>query len=165
MGIVKISDQMHENLRVASSALSRSINAQAEHWLRIGMLAELHPQLSHSDICQLLIRAEQEGGLDLARSQGQGGSGMKSLKLRSPAEVAKAREAGHLIAEVLAALQRIGRRPPPAVLVRPEDILEAVRASMLLGAVVPDLRQEIEVLGTDLAELVRLREGIARERK
>ncbi|TCR67180.1 septal ring factor EnvC (AmiA/AmiB activator) [Bosea sp. BK604] len=70
-----------------------------------------------------------------------------------------------LIAEVLAALQRIGRRPPPAVLVRPEDILEAVRASMLLGAVVPDLRQEIEILGTDLAELVRLREGIANERK
>lgn len=70
-----------------------------------------------------------------------------------------------LIAEVLAALQRIGRRPPPAVLVRPEDILEAVRASMLLGAVVPDLRQEIEVLGTDLAELVRLREGIGNERK
>lgn len=70
-----------------------------------------------------------------------------------------------LIAEVLAALQRIGRRPPPAVLVRPEDILEAVRASMLLGAVVPDLRQEIEILGTDLGELVRLRDGIASERK
>lgn len=70
-----------------------------------------------------------------------------------------------LIAEVLAALQRIGRRPPPAVLVSPEDILEAVRASMLLGAVVPDMRQEIEVLGTDLRELVRLREGIAGERK
>lgn len=70
-----------------------------------------------------------------------------------------------LIGEVLAALQRIGRRPPPAVLVRPEDILEAVRASMLLGAVVPDLRQEITVLGTDLAELVRLREAIAGERK
>lgn len=71
----------------------------------------------------------------------------------------------HLIAEVLAALQRIGRRPPPAVLVRPEDILEAVRASMLLGAVVPDLRMEIEILGTDLRELVRLRDGIADERK
>lgn len=68
-----------------------------------------------------------------------------------------------LIAEVLAALQRIGRRPPPAVLVRPEDILEAIRASMLLGAVVPDLRQEVEILGTDLAELVRLRNGIATE--
>lgn len=66
MGIVKISDQMHESLRVASHALSRSINAQAEHWMRIGLLAELHPNLDHSEICQLLIRAEQAGGLDLA---------------------------------------------------------------------------------------------------
>ncbi|MHC8286112.1 ParD-like family protein [Pseudomonas sp. XS1P51] len=67
MGIVKISEGMHENLRVASNALSRSINAQAEHWMRIGMLTELHPNLDHSDICRLLIRAEQAGGLDLQR--------------------------------------------------------------------------------------------------
>ncbi|PXW94334.1 ParD-like antitoxin of type II ParDE toxin-antitoxin system [Sphaerotilus hippei] len=65
MGIVKISDQMHESLRLAGTALSRSINAQAEHWMRVGMLAELHPQLRHSDICQLLIRIEQAGGFDL----------------------------------------------------------------------------------------------------
>src|SRR5204862_2079153 len=31
-----------------------------------------------------------------------------------------------VIAEVLAALQRMGRRPPPAILVRPEDALESV---------------------------------------
>lgn len=65
MGIVKISEAMHENLRIASDALSRSINAQAEHWMRIGMLAELHPDLDHSDICRLLIRAELAGGLDV----------------------------------------------------------------------------------------------------
>ncbi|BCQ47859.1 hypothetical protein ERHA55_53860 (plasmid) [Erwinia rhapontici] len=34
MGIVKISDLMHENLRIASQAMSRSINSQAEHWLK-----------------------------------------------------------------------------------------------------------------------------------
>lgn len=61
MGIVKISDHMHRNLRLASEALSRSINAQAEHWLRIGMLAELHPELNHRDLCQLLVRAKLEG--------------------------------------------------------------------------------------------------------
>lgn len=71
MGIVKLSDQMHENLRVASAALSRSINAQAEHWMRIGMLAELHPNLPHEQICQLLIRAELQGGLDLAQMAAQ----------------------------------------------------------------------------------------------
>lgn len=67
MGIVKLSDSMHENLRLASTALSRSINAQAEHWMRIGMLAELHPDLPHAQICQMLIRAELQGGLDLAQ--------------------------------------------------------------------------------------------------
>ncbi len=66
MGIVKISDLMHENLRVAGTALSRSINAQAEHWMRIGMLTELHPELDHREICQMLVRAELAGGLDIA---------------------------------------------------------------------------------------------------
>ena len=66
MGIVKISDQMHENLRLASTALSRSINSQAEHWMRVGMLAELHPDLDHREICQMLGRAELAGGLDVA---------------------------------------------------------------------------------------------------
>lgn len=62
MGIVKISEQMHEDLRLASGALSRSINAQAEHWLRIGMLSELNPDLRYSEICQLLLNAEREAG-------------------------------------------------------------------------------------------------------
>ncbi|WP_241152666.1 ParD-like family protein, partial [Pseudomonas viridiflava] len=43
MGLVKISEHMHADLRCGSVALSRPINAQAEHWMRIGMLAELHP--------------------------------------------------------------------------------------------------------------------------
>lgn len=60
MGIVRISEQMHENLRLASAALSRSINAQAEHWLRVGMLSELNPNLRYAEICQLLIQAEQQ---------------------------------------------------------------------------------------------------------
>jgi hypothetical protein len=60
MGIVKISEQMHEALRRTSGALSRSINAQAEHWLRVGMLAELNPTLSYGEICQLLIATGEE---------------------------------------------------------------------------------------------------------
>ncbi|MFB9156692.1 ParD-like family protein [Chromobacterium violaceum] len=68
MGIVKISERMHDNLRTASEALSRSINSQAEHWLRIGMLAELNPDLRYSELCQLLLQAGPDGGgLDLRR--------------------------------------------------------------------------------------------------
>lgn len=59
MGIVKICDDLHEDLRVASSALSRSINAQAEHWIRLGMLAELHPQATYQELLRQLLRQEQ----------------------------------------------------------------------------------------------------------
>ncbi|MFT0212934.1 ParD-like family protein [Pseudomonas sp. F1_0610] len=55
MGIVKISDQMHDNLRLASIALDRSINAQAEHWLKIGMLIELYPNKTYNELTQLLL--------------------------------------------------------------------------------------------------------------
>ena len=68
-----------------------------------------------------------------------------------------------LIAEILAALQRMGRRPPPAVLISPGDILRAVRTSIILGSVVPELRSDVQVLVADLEELVKLRLAIATE--
>src|SRR5229473_651797 len=68
------------------------------------------------------------------------------------------------IVEVLAALQRAGRRTPPALLVRPEDALQSLRTAMLLGSVVPELRGRAERLASDLGELVSLRKTIAAER-
>src|SRR6478735_1371966 len=68
------------------------------------------------------------------------------------------------IVEVLAALQRAGRRTPPALLVRPEDALQSLRTAMLLGSVVPELRVRAERLTADLTELVTLRKTIADER-
>ena len=81
MGIVKISDVMHENLRGASAAFSRSINSQAEHWLRVGMLAELYPELRYAELCRMLLAAEASGesllaaaaGLDSGAFAAQGG--------------------------------------------------------------------------------------------
>ncbi len=68
------------------------------------------------------------------------------------------------IVEVLAALQRAGRRTPPALFVRPEDALQSLRTAMLLGSVVPALRGRAEKLAGDLGELVTVRKGIAAER-
>jgi murein hydrolase activator len=68
------------------------------------------------------------------------------------------------IVEVLAALQRAGRRTPPALLVRPEDALQSLRTAMLLGSVVPELHARSQKLADDLGELVALRKNIAAER-
>jgi septal ring factor EnvC (AmiA/AmiB activator) len=69
-----------------------------------------------------------------------------------------------VIGEILAALQRMGRRPPPAMLVRPEDALASLRAAMLLGAVVPEMRSEAESLAGELSDLMRIRGEAATER-
>ena len=69
-----------------------------------------------------------------------------------------------VLAEVLAALQRMGHRPPPAILVRPEDALASVRSAILLGAVVPDLRAAADRLALDLKALVALKNEMAVER-
>jgi septal ring factor EnvC (AmiA/AmiB activator) len=69
-----------------------------------------------------------------------------------------------VIAEVLAALQRIGHRPPPALIASPEDALQAVRTAMVLGAVLPDMRSKVDALGNDLAALLNVRKSIAAER-
>ena len=44
------------------------------------------------------------------------------------------------LAEILAALQRIGRHPPPAIMVKAEDALQSLRSSLLLGALLPEMR-------------------------
>jgi murein hydrolase activator len=69
-----------------------------------------------------------------------------------------------IIGEVLAALQRIGRRPPPALIVSPEDALQSVRTAMVLGAVLPEMRHEVEALANDLSELLTVRKKIDVER-
>jgi septal ring factor EnvC (AmiA/AmiB activator) len=69
-----------------------------------------------------------------------------------------------VIAEILAALQRMGHRPAPAVLVRPEDALQSVRSAMMLGAVLPEMRDRAEALALELGELVKVRKDIAEER-
>jgi len=68
------------------------------------------------------------------------------------------------IAEVLAALQRMGRRPPPALLVSPADAAKTVRSAIVLGAVVPEMRVQADRLAADLTHLHKLRTDIATER-
>ncbi|MEZ5812287.1 MAG: murein hydrolase activator EnvC [Rhizobiaceae bacterium] len=70
-----------------------------------------------------------------------------------------------ILAEVLGALQRMGLNPPPALLVTPEDALASVRSAILLGAVVPEMRAETEILFTDLQSLARITASIGDERQ
>src|SRR2546430_10273161 len=50
-------------------------------------------------------------------------------------------------------------------MVSPEDALQSVRTAILLGAVLPDMKVEVDTLLADLAELVKVRNEIATERE
>lgn len=69
------------------------------------------------------------------------------------------------IADLLAALTRLDRNPPPALAVKPDDALGAIRGAILLGDAVPELRAQAEELKERLQQLARLRESILAERK
>ena len=57
MGIVRIDEDLHEAIRRASTVMCRSINAQAEFWMKIGMLAEANPELSFNEIVKMQLEA------------------------------------------------------------------------------------------------------------
>jgi len=73
-------------------------------------------------------------------------------------------ERRRVLSEVLAALQRLGYRTPPVIMVRPEDALASVRSAILLGAVIPQLRDRAASLTLDLQRLVTIRQAQERER-
>lgn len=66
MGIVNIEDELHEQLRRASKASCRSINAQAAFWIRLGMLCELTPGLTFQELVARELRAAGVDVPDLA---------------------------------------------------------------------------------------------------
>lgn len=68
------------------------------------------------------------------------------------------------LSELLAGLQQLEQNPPPALVVRPDDILAALRGAMLLGTIVPDLQDQAEALTARLDRLQQL-EAAIRTRK
>jgi septal ring factor EnvC (AmiA/AmiB activator) len=89
---------------------------------------------------------------------------LKPLDTREQALRQSLEDRRDVMAEVLAALQRIGRHPPPALMVTAQDALQSLRSAMMLGAVLPQMRREADLLIADLAELTQLRAQIAGER-
>ena len=117
----------------------------------------------HASITAALIQSamtEQKLGQDI-EDIGAKLEGLKGQQQKIRASLVARRD---VLAEVLGALQRMGLNPPPAILVKPEDALSSVRSAILLGAVVPELRQQTDSLLADLKEQTRVTASIEAER-
>lgn len=55
MGIVKISEELHEAAKLMARAMNRSINAQAEYWMRIGKIIEANPTATYAEVLKILM--------------------------------------------------------------------------------------------------------------
>jgi septal ring factor EnvC (AmiA/AmiB activator) len=67
------------------------------------------------------------------------------------------------ISALLAAMQRMGRNPPPVMVTRREDALAMVRSAMLLASAFPELRGQAVALADQLNGLVRVMTSIRTE--
>jgi septal ring factor EnvC (AmiA/AmiB activator) len=67
------------------------------------------------------------------------------------------------ISTLLAAMQRMGRNPPPVMITRREDALGMVRSAMLLAAAFPELRGQAVALAEELNNLTRVMTSIRTE--
>jgi len=67
------------------------------------------------------------------------------------------------ISELLAALQRMGRNPPPVLVTKREDALKMVRSAMLLSSAFPGLRDQALALSQKIDEFERVTKDIRQE--
>ena len=139
--------QARENLRGLESEIEKSGFEQRRLSYEIDNLSGEAQGLRQAliDVARKVRDAEDR----LATEQGR----LDALNRQQAALRRSLQSRERVMAEVLAAMQRIGRKPPPALLVSPEDVLSAMRAAILLGAVLPDMRDEAMILVADLRTL------------
>lgn len=134
-----------------------------------GKIADIERSIAQTnkdsaDIRQALIDSAGKRK-DLERKTQDSEKKIASLSLQEDGIRASLRSRKGVLAEVLGALERMGRNPPPALLVKPEDALASVRSAILLGAVVPGMRAEAERLVADLKALSETRSAAANEKQ
>lgn len=104
----------------------------------------------------------------LATRQAQSGRDVASARMRlqmlNVRETSLTAELGrdrNRLARLLGALQLFRRQPPPALLVRPEDARDAVRAAILIRAMTPALEARAKVYSDEAREIAALRRQAA----
>jgi septal ring factor EnvC (AmiA/AmiB activator) len=150
--------QRDQDLKAARDAHSKSIETEAAIKREIEQIGTDRRKLNQDliDTAGRIRGVEAQVAATETRLKSLDGN---ELGIRKSLEGRRA-----VIGEVLAALQRIGHHPPPALIASPEDALQSVRTAMLLGAVLPEMRHEVEALANDLTNLLDVRKKIAGER-
>jgi murein hydrolase activator len=154
-------DTLRQRDQELSTTLAKqrgSVESQAKLKVEIEALSDDRRKFNQQLIDTAAKIRDTEGNIDATQAR------LKPLDEKQALFQKSLAERRSTIIEILAALQRVGRQPPPALMVRPEDALQAVRTAITLGAVVPEMRAEADALAGDLADLLAVRKQIVAER-
>ncbi len=151
---IKQRDQELDAIRADERA---SAENQAKLRREIEVIGEDRRTLNQQLIDTAARVREVEARIEATRAR------LKPLDVQETALRKSLDERRSAIVEILAALQRVGHQPPPALLVQPEDALTAVRTAITLGAVLPDMRSQADALAGDLADMLAVRKTIVGE--
>ncbi|MGI9410385.1 MAG: murein hydrolase activator EnvC family protein [Hyphomicrobiaceae bacterium] len=81
---------------------------------------------------------------------------LEQLSLRETEKRTELSKQNTTVSRLLAAMQRMGRNPPPVVVTHRSDALKMVRSAMLIGRAFPEFQSKAISLTTELNELIRL---------
>ena len=151
---IKQRDQELDAIRADERA---SAESQAKLRREIETIGEDRRTLNQQLIDTAARVREVEASIEATRGR------LKPLDAQEAALRKSLDERGSAIVEILAALQRAGHQPPPALLVQPEDALKAVRTAITLGTILPDMRSQADAISGDLADLLTVRKAIVSE--
>ncbi len=153
-------DALKQHDKELDAALARqrdSVQSQAKLRIEIEALGQDRGKFNQDLISTATRVRDVEARIDATRAR------LEPLDEQEKSFRKSLAERRDVIVEILAALQRIGRQPPPALMVRPEDALQAVRTAITLGAVLPEMREQADALAGDLSDLVRVRKEIVND--
>jgi septal ring factor EnvC (AmiA/AmiB activator) len=148
-----------ENLEAVEEQLETSQDHERALAVEVANLIRQQEELSAK-----LVAAADEVTLR-QKVLGETGDRVSTLDAESAAIRKELLARREILAEILAGLQRLEQNPPPALVVAPGRILDALRSAMMFGAVVPQLRSEAERLANKLARLDSIRLETADERR
>jgi murein hydrolase activator len=145
-------DQIEQNLK-DSTAKQITISSELDAALR-----------AQAEISTKLIKL---GKTLSSQQQAIGATDGRVKKLATEAIIIRSDLAAkqEILSGLLAGLQQLEQNPPPALVVEPQNVLNAMRGAMLFGAVVPELRNVAHELQAKLAELGEIRNKISEEKK
>ncbi len=142
--------EAEKKLRETQKALEKAQKKQKGIQTSIGSIEKERARLN-----KLLIqtaRSVQESEAALTKIENRLGE-LREQKNIIQGSIAQRNET---ISGLLAAMQRMGRQPPPVMTTHHDDALKMVRSAMLLATVFPQINSQVQRLSGELTDLVRI---------